>query len=341
MSQREGRNYGIDTLRGIGILIVVMTHAGITGTVQREMLVFVLPLFYVAAGCFYKDFGTLRLLAADKLRRLIIPFAFYTAAGLAIYVAGNCLLLKQDFNYQLFNIFSTDRYYVPYPAALWFFPSIFWCYMLYGLTRKYTRNGTQLCIVCIGIGIAGWVMSRHLALPLSFDTSMSWLPFFHIGNLLATKNFGTGIMNGRYWLAGTVIATACCRIYTYAGYNTGYCFNIFQGDIMPMILLHLGATAGVMTVCCKIGKIPFITYIGRNSLVIFAGHQHFMIIVKQGLKHLHADLPNGVSNLILLVTSIGGALIAAMLLRKFAPQLIGEYTLHVAGNRSPQVALDK
>lgn len=41
----SSRNTGIDTLRGIGVLVVVMVHAGISGTLLRGALVIAVPLF--------------------------------------------------------------------------------------------------------------------------------------------------------------------------------------------------------------------------------------------------------------------------------------------------------
>ena len=76
----SSRNTGIDTLRGIGVLVVVMVHAGISGTLLRGALVIAVPLFYLAAGYTCKDTGTLRGLVTCKFRRLIVPFMFYAAA---------------------------------------------------------------------------------------------------------------------------------------------------------------------------------------------------------------------------------------------------------------------
>ena len=124
------RNHGLDTLRGAGLLIVITAHTGM-GELCRGWLVFGIPLFYLVAGYLYRDATSLKEFIAGKFRRLIIPFLFFAAAGLAIYVAGNCLLLRQPFNAGLFNLLSLDRYYLPYPASLWFFLSIFWCYLFF------------------------------------------------------------------------------------------------------------------------------------------------------------------------------------------------------------------
>lgn len=81
---------------------------------------------------------------------------------------------------------------------------------------------------------------------------------------------------------------------------------------------------GILMVCCKIGELPVISYIGRNSLVIFACHQHFMIIMEQGMKQLNIANDGRIFNYIIFVVSIAASAGAAILLRKFAPRLIGE-----------------
>lgn len=318
------RNTGLDTLRGIGILTVVMVHAGIIGMTQRVLLVFILPLFYMVAGCLYRDMPSIKALAADKCRRLLIPFLFFASAGFVIYTLGNCLQPEKPFDFQLFNLLSTDRYYLPYPAALWFFWSIFWCYMFYGTARRFTRNDVQLGACCMTVGIAGWLLSRHAALPLSIDTAMSWLPFFYAGNMLARHRMGQQMLKGRYWQAGLPVAAICCTVYIAAGYRAGYCFNIFEGSIPMIMLLSLGATTGMLCVCCRLGAVPAVTYIGRNSLVIFAVHQHFIIMIREALKYIHAGDESGILNWMVAALSIAGSIFAAILLKKFAPILIGE-----------------
>ena len=321
------RNTGIDTLRGIGVLVVVMVHAGISGTLLRGALVIAVPLFYLAAGYTYKDAVTLRGLVAGKLRRLIVPFIFYAAAGLAIYAAGNCLLLHKPMQWHLFNILSVDRTYLPYPAALWFFLSIFWCYLLYGAISRIARSETQRAALCLSAGVAGWILSRYASLPLSFDTSMSWLPFFYIGNMLARHGFCRDRLTPGYTAAGATVAIACCAVYIAAGYNAGYCYNIFVGNIPLIMLLTLGATLGALCACSGIGNVPAVTYLGRNSLVVFAGHQHFMIIIRQSLEQMHVATDSALFGYLLAAASVAASIMTATIVRKIAPQLIGEQKL--------------
>ena len=323
----SSRNTGIDTLRGIGVLVVFMVHAGISGTLLRGALVIAVPLFYLVAGYTCKDTGTLRGLVTCKFRRLIVPFMFYAAAGLAIYTAGNCLLLHKPMQWHLFNILSADRTYLPYPAALWFFLSIFWCYMLHGAISRITRSDTQRAALCLSVGVAGWILSRYAALPLSFDTSMSWLPFFYIGNMLARYGFCRDRLKPRTAASGAIVAIACCAGYVAAGYNAGYCYNIFVGSIPLIILLTLGATLGTLCACSGVGKIPVITYLGRNSLVVFAGHQHFMIIIRQSLEQMHVATDSALFEYLLAAASIAASIMTATIVRKIAPQLIGEQKL--------------
>ncbi|MBD5246977.1 MAG: acyltransferase [Barnesiella sp.] len=322
------RNHGLDTLRGVGILLVVMLHCGFTGPWMRGAMLWAIPLFYVVAGCLYTDRGTLAALAADKFRRLIVPFIFYALLGLLVYVAGNCLLLHQPFKASLFNILSTDRYYLPYPAALWFFMSIFWCYMFYGIIRRVSHDNRVVLALSLATGIAGWILSRCLPLPLSLDTAMSWLPAFCIGNMLRRYPAGETILAGRYWWAGLLTAAVCSTLYVVAQYNAGYCYNLFTGNIPAIIVLSLAASLGMIDACCRAGRLPLLSYMGRNSLVIFAGHQLFTIILEQGMRHLHIHPPHLVSSILLSILSIAGSIAIAAITRRYAPALIGESHRH-------------
>lgn len=315
---------GLDTLRGLGVLIVVLVHAGFSEPALRSTLLFVMPLFYLAAGCVYNDTLSLPVLIKNKFRRLIIPYLFYLAAGFIIYFIGNCMLLGQPFNFQLFDILSTDRMFIPYIASLWFFESIFWCYLLFGVLKKITRNYLQLGIGSLVIGIGGCVLSKTAVLPMSLDTSMTWLPLFYIGNMLPKYPFGQKVLKGKHWFPAAIAVAGCCFIYKHFGFNTGYCFNLFVGNIPVILLLTLGATIGITIVCCNLGKVPFLSYIGRNSLPIFAGHQIVVVAVHQSLIHLGIELDSALLHWTLFLTSLFGSIAIGLILRRYAPALIGE-----------------
>lgn len=317
------RNIGLDTLRGVGLLIVIIAHAGMY-ELCRGWFVFGIPLFYLVAGHLYKDATSIKEFIASKFRRLIIPFLFFATAGVAIYATGNCLLLRQPFNASLFNILSLDRYYLPYPASLWFFLSIFWCYLIFAVARKLTQNESFLGIICLLVGTIGWTLSRIAPLPLSIDTAISWLPMFYIGHLLAVHPIGQKITKGEHWIAWTLVGVSCCVAYVNLNYKVGYCYNLFIGNIPAILLLTIAATSGATCLCCKIGHIPLLSYIGRNSLVIFAGHQHIMIIIEQGAKYLGLNIYTDIFRWGEVATSICACVILTFILRKYAPMLIGE-----------------
>lgn len=321
----KNRIVGLDTLRGLGVLVVVLVHAGFSAPALRSTLLFVMPLFYLAAGCVYRDTISFSALLSSKFRRLVIPYFFYLIAGLLIYWAGNCLLLGKPFKSELFDILSTDRSYIPYIASLWFFESIFWCYLLFGILKKLTRNDLQLGVCSTIIGIIGCVLSKVAVLPLSLDSSMTWLPLFFLGNMLPKYHLGKKILNGNYWIWGLIAVVVSCIIYRHFNLVTGYCFNIFSGFIPFILLLTLAATIGITTVCCRLGNVPLLTYCGRNSLPIFAGHQHVVIVVHQSLIYFGINLNNELLHWVLFLTSLIGSIAVGLLLRRYAPSLIGEH----------------
>lgn len=318
------RNHGIDTLRGIGLAVVIIAHAGFETQMQQwGMFVFAMPLFYLAAGIFYKEPESLVSFIRDKCRRLIVPFIFFALAGLALYYVGNCLLVSQPFKSELFNLFSGDRYYLPYPASLWFFFSIFWCYLLYTLARMSTRNDAVLGVIAMGLGAVGWTLSEYCSLPLYLDTALSWLPFFYVGNMIGRHEFGKTILSGKYWYICLAIVVVSCVINSINGYVAGYCYNIFIGSIPMIILLNLSGTVGLAAVCCRIGEIPLLSYIGKNSLVIFAAHQHFMIIIQQLAQRMGATLDWVTLGIITIVLATAASIALSILLRRYAPWAIG------------------
>lgn len=315
---------GLDTLRGLGILLVVMSHSGFYGDWMLYASIIHVPIFYLVAGYLFKDEATYGEMLSEKLRRIVVPYLFYSLLGLGVYVVGNCLLLHKPFDGGHFDVLSAERYQLPYIASLWFFESIFWCFVIFGLVRRAVADQRLVAAIVLLLGIVGWTLSRTASLPLSIDTSLSWLPLFYVGNLLRRIGVGSRLLQGKYAIAGAVTAIAGAILYVAAGCRPGYCYNVILGNVLLNVVLTMAVTLGMLALCCRVGRVPLLSFLGRNTLTIFAGHQVVGIMFVCGLKSIGVEVDGGVMPWLIVLVTIAGALAIGWIVRKVAPVLIGE-----------------
>ena len=69
---------------------------------------------------------------------------------------------------------------------------------------------------------------------------------------------------------------------------------------------------------------PWLSFLGRNSLTIFAGHPVVGIMFVCGLKSLGVEVDGGVMPWLIVLVTIAGALAIGWIVRKVAPVLIAE-----------------
>ena len=305
---------GIDTAKGVALVMVMGVHAGWPDVVTLWGIGVRLPVFFVIAGMFLKPEARWIDFLRNKLRRLIIPFLFFLLLGLLIYLVGKTVIDSgAQLDFSLFNVFSVEPRHLTYPAAIWFFPAIFWCMAMMMAVCHAVRREIYRALLCMGLGIGGWVLSGRMVLPLWLDTSMSCMPLVYCGYAVRKYLFGK-ITSGRYWLLSVLVVVVCCGIYHYEGFRAGYCYNLYKGLVPAIIVLAAIASTGFISVCCRIGSLPLFGYIGRNSLVIFGIHQHVMILLA----------PLALPWLPLLLATVSGSVVSGWLLKRYLPACVGE-----------------
>ena len=209
----------IDTVRGIGILLMVMGHIGFGGLFDKYIHAFHMPMFFVISGFLYRDSDrSTGPIIARRAKALLIPYLVYGALNYVIWLAlnrGGGVPLLTPLRSLFFT--NTDNY-MPIAGALWFLTCLFITESAFLVLRRALRSTGVLAAVIGVIGILGLFIKELLGfrLPYGLDTAMTALALYFAGYLLNTlKNAATArVLNLRWpWLLLGV-----CRI---VGYHPG------------------------------------------------------------------------------------------------------------------------
>lgn len=96
----KSRSTQFDILKGLGILFVILGHSVpdfpvnlradfLSGTIEKLMYSFHMPLFFICAGCMVQMFDSKQLVSGGFLKkkflRLIVPYMCFSIAVLIVH----------------------------------------------------------------------------------------------------------------------------------------------------------------------------------------------------------------------------------------------------------------
>ena len=256
-------------------MLVVMSHIMlfyqvVEYPVKDILTSFRIPLYFFLSGIFFKAYSTKTFLL-KKVNNLLIPFVFfYLVTGLIIpqallnTVGYHMEWLSNDiFRQELINEFHTEAF----PnIAIWFLLCLFQLNLLFFIVLKICRDNTpSIVIIGIIIGSVGLYLSwTHINLPFHLDTTLTAFPIFIIGYLLR-KNSNI-LENGVPFILVPFALAILWRFSSFTDYRT---------NLIPVNSAYLCAFAGISIVLYigyKLKRIPFISYIGRYSIIVLCTH---------------------------------------------------------------------
>lgn len=192
------RLHWIDTLKGIGIMLVVFAHHSLPVSLDTYIFSFHMPLFFFISG-FLFDFGKYAGSAVGfirgRFRSLIVPY--FAFAGLtclfyflldAVYQPGvtNIEFFETTPLYGIYSILYALGPLVSYNPPLWFLTCLFVTELLfYGFAKNYYGNPGKLVLWLTVAGVIGYLYSVYgpFRLLWNADVALSAVVFYGAGNL--------------------------------------------------------------------------------------------------------------------------------------------------------------
>ena len=334
------REAWIDRWKGLLILLVVLGHAAGGGgnladglvaqalaELRRVIYVFHMPAFFVLAGlCWRRRDMSISTFAAKKFVRLLVPYFVFGVASWLVY----------DVMYhswgaiggQMWQLLITQGEY-KCNSVLWFLPTMFMVMFAHLMLEKIILSRIQKREIAILAVVAFFdfiifffLLKTHCEnLPFKlYKASLYWF-FFLIGRMAKIAEFRPPQLK-RPLLALVaipmlmVVAIGCNR-YTVGGYMQW----MFQGALGTLVT---ALVAKSLPVRC----FAWLEWIGGMSMGIMLVHKFPLVAIQEHLPFIRrmfgADLSLAMLGILLVfVAATGVSAIATLLMRRYAPFMIG------------------
>ena len=334
--RQNGRIEYIDLAKGFCIILVVMFHCDIYFFHQEYCVntmignTFRMPLYYFLSGLFFKTYRGFFDFVLKKVNKLLIPFAFfYIFTGILLpFVLQECNInvgVKSVIGWHSFINFYYEKFT---NIPLWFLLSLFETNIIFYFclicVEKYVKyfKVIALCMLLFLIGISGFYLGRvNINLPMFIDTSMTVLPFFAIGYIF--RKYSNILVKNKYDRLGLlfVLVLACITL-CLSGGSTMFIENKF--DINPLVFYIRGITGTlcVLYLSKAIVKLPFVSYIGRYSIMILLTHLLVLAVVSMVVSKLicNSDLAYWTTVCVTLISYI----VIIPLMKKYLPYVTSQ-----------------
>lgn len=263
----------IDLAKGICILLVVIGHTG-AGVYLPGLQAMRMPLYFILSGLFFKDYGGLFQLLLKKTDKILIPFLFFYISGYLLFYCFEWIvpgMIKSDAQ-GILDVFTQRQYF---NGPIWFLLALFWtniffCMISLSIKKEYMRG---IWVILIG-AIGGLLGINDIFVPMSIDSAMTALPFFYFGYLLKKTPVLYPNKYDKYclWAAGAFYVCAVCIEKFCNTPMIGFHYNNLHGNWIAIIVVSLSSVMAVLMLCKAIGRLPFVSYFGRYSIIPLCVH---------------------------------------------------------------------
>ena len=317
----------IDLAKGICILLVLAVHIVPEFGKRYDILTCLrMPLYFCLSGMFFKDYGGFKNLFFKKADKLLLPFFGWYLISYSFYYFRIFTLGEASEYFHILDFFTRPYFY---NIPLWFLLSLFWVNFLYAFIVKISRN-IYLQIPVIGFfTIIGWWFSFS-DIPNWFfiGTAMTCLPFFFLGRclidtkLVKSKDLKIDglVFTGCVALVLTVIAISkesVLMIYYNNTLESGR-IEFFYFISAPLVVL-------IILACKYIGKIPYVSFLGRFSIIVLVTHELIRNVVNRSIRlFINPDWEDVYINLTVMVIVTAMMAIVIPLCRKYLPYITAQ-----------------
>ena len=262
----------IDMAKGYGIICVIIGHIATPG-ITVWIYTYHIPLFFFLSGYLLHSHYSMGEFLKRKVKSLIIPYFC-----LSIIVIFHELFFNKGLDYDLLDVskevclFIIQERHTP----LWFIASLFCSNLIIFLIYKFFHDfRLRVCIISFLAFVIYlyWTIGGN-ALPWNVDIALFLLPFMMIAKEMHDSNNVNCYFERKkqFLIWGFILGNLLIGGFNY--YLTGRKVDLYYEDVNIVLLTYLAAICGifVIIILSQMKTIRLISYIGNNSLLIFAWH---------------------------------------------------------------------
>ncbi|GIM30163.1 O-acetyltransferase [Clostridium polyendosporum] len=327
----------IDMAKGLGMILVMITHAPIPDQFKQIIYTFHMPLFFFLSGYLFSisKYNSFLAFFKRKFKSLVIPYFTLSFINYMYWISTNG---PYNYSTSIYKPFVGTFYALRrsewslHNGTMWFVTCLFITEILFYIIIKSSKNNNIIITICLIISsVAGHLYSAYIgqAFPWSIDVSITAVVFFGAAYLIRCKGILLNVNVGYLVLFIVVNAVAGYLNFKHIGKPTDMFFNRYGN----YFLFYIGAFSGVLAYIMLIKLLPkinFLEYIGKNSIIFLAFHQFILFPnIEIVLKHINIFSGKDYYSYILLGTTY--ALVSSVILipvsfiiTKYMPYLLGK-----------------
>lgn len=329
MTEKQRIEY-IDLAKGVCIILVVFMHV-VPELGKGSFLVNLrMPLYYFLSGMFFKTYGNFKNFSRKKIENLLIPFVAWYLISYGIYYVRVLAIGHPEHIFRITDLFLEPEFY---NGPIWFLLSLFWCNSLYFSIEKIGKNEFLKCSYVLLISCIGWYLSfKELHNLLYFGTSLTCLPFFYIGRKSVEYKF---VNNEKSCKKDGITIGICLAVLGLVAFlpfelpQMWFYLNILNaGNPVSLYLSAISMILILLVICKYINKIPYVSYIGRFSIIVLLTHGLLNNVIRRILAHLFGlDIETTWFRISLFFVIMGLMLIVIPFCRRFLPYICAQKPL--------------
>lgn len=333
MVEAKKRIEFIDLAKGVCILQVVILHFLDNAVDYLPFLDYLrylrMPLYFCLSGLFYKDYGSMSSFWKKKINKILIPFvAWYLISYLLLAVRDLIIPAPSETGAHILDIF----YQRPlFNNPLWFLLALFWCNVIFNLIQANIKS-IKLQVAAVGFvtGFGNVMALYEFGNPFYMVTACSCMPFFCLGYFLKktailyedTDRKKDWMLLGFGALSLVLMALMPLEIPHFSYHENSY---YSEGNPLFFYMFAGIFVVSTMLLCKFIKKLPYISYIGRYSIIVLVTHilvYYVVTGVADKVLHLQEDNP------LLLTIEVSIVLLSMLIVipfcKKFLPYICAQ-----------------
>ena len=242
-----GHNAQVSIAKALGIILMVMGHAGCPEYLHDFIYLFHMPLFFFLSAYFFRDakvVDSAGQYVVRKFKNLYWPYIKWSIIFLLLHnlfcrigFYDNSLSWQEllvNVKCSVRGMWQGERML----GAYWFLISLFWESLLFGLiiwVKHKTKSGYLDLIAVVLLFLVGY----YAPIDLLVNREMVILPIFYLGYWAGTHKTNFSISRSHLLIALLVCLPLLCYLATFMKVDVG------QGKFYNSILFLVGSLAGI------------------------------------------------------------------------------------------------
>lgn len=279
------RMNSVDIAKGIAIILVVLGHTinvSFAGSLPIGIIYsFHMPLFFIAAGLFYKEKSICSIVKAGA-KRLLVPYV--TINLLRYFIISVKFGFSERINDKylfpmLYGSGSSGRaklhiFEVKSVGMTWFLLAMFLCLVIYQLICNFSKKYDISLWGCVFAAfLIGKETAKYIFLPFSIQPALTAVLFYHVGRVMREKTvLEQGLTKTSPLLNILLLSVSIVSMVSDSSVNmSAAAYTNFTVLVVAVYVSWL-----VIQLSKGIDKIPLIGVIlcfcGRHSMLIYCMH---------------------------------------------------------------------